>query len=106
MKYIITENRITDLIGNMIKLNFPKFNHNDCKVQRQINRDQVCYLYYYIDEIGKGKVFAKYFAWSKELMLSREIFFMLESYFGDDKMSFVIDWFNREFNQDAEYVTF
>jgi hypothetical protein len=30
----------------------------------------------------------------------------LESYFGEDKMVYVIDWFNDEFGMNAESVTF
>ena len=44
----------------------------------------------------------------KELIrnvLNREVFETLENYCGD-YMDYVVGWFNNEFNQSAEYVTF
>ncbi len=37
--------------------------------------------------------------------LNREIFDSLEGLFGDN-MDYVVDWFNYNFSEDAEYVTF
>jgi len=40
------------------------------------------------------------------LVLNRELFHLLEDYFGEENMGFIIDWFNKEFDQEAETITF
>jgi len=49
--------------------------------------------------------YATYREYEKELQLNREIFYSLEGIFGDN-MDYVVDWFNYNFGEDAEYVTF
>ena len=36
----------------------------------------------------------------------KQIFEDLEKYFGDFVMTFVVDWFNQEFGENAEGLTF
>ena len=65
------------------------------------------YEEFYDPEIkGNKGVFAKYWVWKEELQLNPELFQRLEGYFGEDMMTYVIDWFNNEFDKDAESVTF
>ena len=47
----------------------------------------------------------KYHYGTKELQLSTALFNELEGVFNDE-MEYVIDWFNNEFNLNAEYVTY
>lgn len=103
MKYIITENRMTNLIDKMIKQIYPQFNFHDTLIATHSNGDDT-YLEYYSDELKK--TFVKYYVWQNELQLNHELFSKLEDYFGEENLSFVIDWFNKEFNQDATSVTF
>ncbi len=61
------------------------------------------YLLYYDPKTSLP--FAKFYFWKGELELNHELFSVLEGFFGDH-MTYVIDWFNKEFNQNAETVTF
>ncbi len=62
-------------------------------------------LYTYID-MDEGTLYAKYDDASRELKLDAEVFDVLNNFLGDDLMTYVIEWFNEEFNQTAEYVTY
>ena len=104
MKYIITENRMLSLIDKMVKQVNPQFNYRDTRIATYSNEDDTFLEYYSPDKPGKS--FAKYYVWTHELRLNRELFHKLEDYFGEEKMSFILDWFNKEFNQDAETITF
>ena len=42
----------------------------------------------------------------RELILNEEIYGTLETYLNEDVATYVIDWFNNEFDTNAEYVTF
>ena len=109
MKYIISENRMLGLVNKMVNLVNPHFNAEDTGVATYSNGDDTYLEYYDKDrkEYKKGKpvIFAKYYVWKKELELNTDLFFTLEDYFQDD-MTMVIDWFNNEFNQDAESVNY
>lgn len=103
MKYTITENRMISLVDKMVEQICPQFNYHDTLIATHSNGDDT-YLQYYSPE--SGKIFVKYYVWTNELQLNHELFSKLEDYFGEEKMSFIIDWFNKEFNQDATTVTF
>jgi hypothetical protein len=103
MKYVIKENRMLGLVDKMVKQVFPKFNYRDTLVATYSNSDDTFLEYYSPDKPGKS--FAKYYVWTHELRLNRELFHKLEDYFGEEKMSFILDWFNKEFNQDADHIT-
>ncbi len=61
--------------------------------------------YIFVPEIkGNKGVFARYWIWKEELRLNHELFQTLENYLGED-MTFVIDWFNREFDKSAESIS-
>lgn len=108
MKYVISENRMISLVASLVNLVNPNFNKEDSGIATYSNGDNT-YLEYYDKkkyEFKKPVVFAKYYVWENELVLNRELFAALEDYFGEEKMSYVIDWFNKEFDQDATYVTF
>ena len=92
------------LVDKMVKQVFPKFNYRDTLVATYSNSDDTFLEYYSPDKPGKS--FAKYYVWTHELRLNRELFHKLEDYFGEEKMSFILDWFNKEFNQDAETILF
>ena len=104
MKYIISENRLIKLIDKMVKQVLPKFNYRDTLIATYSNGDDTFLEYYSPD--NPGKTFAKYYVWKHELRLNRELFHKLEDYFDEDKMTMILDWFNQEFSQDAETLTF
>jgi len=106
MRYIITENRMIGLVDKMVKQVFPQFNYRDTLVATYSGGDDT-FLEYYSYSPGKGgKTFAKYYVWTHELVLNRELFHKLEDYFGEEKMSFILDWFNKEFDQESESINF
>ncbi len=103
MKYLITENRLIGLLDKFIKRVNPKFNRDDIIIATYSNGNGT-FLEYYSTDNG-GKMFAKYYVWTRELVLNRELFHKLEDYFGEENMGFIIDWFNKEFDQEAETIT-
>ena len=104
MRYIINENRMTGLVDKMVKQVFPQFNYRDTLIATYSNGDDTFLEYYSPDKPWKS--FAKYYVWTNELVLNRELFHKLEDYFGEEHISFILDWFNKEFSQDAETITF
>jgi len=96
-----TEN-IIKIIGEYIKTFYPKFNNNDADYDVIENGYKYLITTYYDPE--DGSFYAKYRDQQRELQLSRTMFNELEGTFGDD-MDYVVDWFNNEFGENAEYVT-
>lgn len=103
MKYTISKKRLIELTETLIHLVYPKFNKEDTEVITWSGGDET-YLEYFDKKRG-GRPFAKYWIWKNELQLDSDLFFTLEKYLGEE-MTNVIDWFNVEFNQDAETVTY
>ena len=98
------------LVETMVNMIHPNFNDEKAGVATYSNGDDTYLEYYNKDRKlyrnGHPETFALYYVWRKELMLNRDLFLTLEDYFGEDNMTLVIDWFNKEFDQDAESVTF
>jgi hypothetical protein len=103
MKYIITENRLIKLVDKMVQQVEPRFNYRDTSIATYSNGDDSFLEYYSSGNLEK--TFALYYVWTKELVLNINLFTVLDDYFGEE-MTVVIDWFNQEFNQDAETVTY
>ena len=105
MKIEITHDRMIRLVGNLIKEVYPNFNKENALHMTWSDGDE-SYEEYYDPEIkGNKGVFARYWIWKEELRLNHELFETLESYLGED-MTFVIDWFNKEFDKNAESVSY
>ena len=102
MKYLLNKEKLMKLIGKLIHETHPNFAHGKCESMDMGDSDNP-EIHYFTDKDG---VFAKYNLWRRELQIRRELFYKIENYFGDKAIEFVIDWFNDEFNQDAESVTF
>lgn len=92
------------LVDKMVEQVCPQFNNHETLIATYSNGDDSFLEYYSPDK--SGKTFAKYYVWTNELQLNHELFHKLEDYFGEENMSFIIDWFNKQFNQDATTVTF
>ena len=103
MKYLIPENRMFGLMSEFMKTIRPNFSRENVTMFRGITPDGVRYLRYYDDKTGERH--AKYLPEYQELQLDRDLFNSLEGIFGED-MTMVIDWFNNEFGQYAESITF
>jgi hypothetical protein len=95
--------KIVKIIGKYLNSMYPKFNNNDADYDVIENSHNYLITAYYNPD--DDSFYAKYREQQKELQLSRTMFNELEGTFGDD-MEYVIDWFNNEFGEDAEYVTF
>ena len=108
MDYSISNDRLAKLVGALVLQHFPKFNEWDSEVGTKTDGDDTYILYYgYRDENRKHPiVYARYYVWRKELELNMDLFDKLESVLGEELMTGVIDWFNKEFDQDAENVTY
>jgi hypothetical protein len=93
MKYIISENRLLDMVGRIVHTVFPDFKKGHC-IEMDMGDSDNPEIHYFTD-----KTFARLNLWSEEL------FEQLERFFGED-MTLVIDWFNKEFNQNASSIAF
>ena len=110
MKYIISENRLSKLVEKMVHLVEPEFNSEQAGIETT-NIGDDSYITYYKknknpNRSNRRQVFAKYYFNIRSLDLSTNLFFTLKDYFGEDEMNRVIDWFNEEFNQDAESISY
>lgn len=103
MKYIVPQFRMLRLVGMMVNSSEPDFTEEKAKVVTYSNGDDT-YLNYLVPT--KRHPVARYYVWKKELVLDMDLFLLLENYFGENGMTYVIDWFNNEFEQDAETVSF
>ena len=102
MKILISESRVINLVGSLVNQVFPNFTEQKSKVSEYSNGDDSYLLYY---DPKTYLPFAKFYFWRGELELSYELYFTLKGFLGNH-IKHVIDWFNKEFNQDAETVTF
>ena len=97
------------LIEKFMNMSYPNFNKERVKEKKvmkvKLMGKVIAWNYEFIDS-ETNKKFATYDEIEKELQLNGEIFVRLRNIFGDVLMEHVIDWFNNEFNKDAEYVTF
>lgn len=101
MKFIISENRMMLVIEEFIKTLKPNFNQDKTGVYKGLNTAGNRYIRFYDPDTGER--FAKYFPDFKEIQLENEIYDALETTFGYN-LTLFIDWFNKEFGQDAEMV--
>jgi hypothetical protein len=102
MKYIITESKIQHLIGEFISRVYPNFSKGRCYSENMGNDDDPMF-HYFTKENG---VFAKYHPWTETLFLRKKLYETLGNYFGYDAMSYIIDWFNKEFDRDATSIDY
>ena len=93
------------LIDSIINALYPNFNREGTKITRRKPLFWETYLYTYKDK-DSDIVYATYADERRGLHLDKEVFDTLENYLGVEVMTNVVEWFNEEFNKDAEYVTF
>ncbi len=90
------------LIDTIIKTFYPNFNKDNTLISQKISQAGYDALTY--DDPETGFPFATYWVKDRALDLNFELFETLENYLGEEEMLYVIEWFNNEFNQHAEYV--
>ena len=91
------------LIDTIIKSLYPNFNKDNAIIKHQksnAGRDVIVY-----DDPETNYFFCSYWVDERDLSLNEELFQTLENYIGEEEMLYVIEWFNNEFNKQAEYVT-
>lgn len=99
MKIKLPEEKFKELVKTLIFGIYPDFNKEGTYKLPQSNFD------FYMDK-NTDKKYAVYWHFEKELQLDRKLFERLENFIGGELMTYVIDWFNEEFNEDAESVSF
>lgn len=92
------------LIDTIIKSLYPNFNKDNAIIKHQqtfAGADVIVY-----DDPETNYFFCTYWVTERDLTLNSELYDTLENYLGEEEMLYVIEWFNNEFSQQAEYVTF
>jgi hypothetical protein len=91
------------LIGKYLNVMYSGINKKDVFTEEY--EDTRGYSVISFHDLENHAYFGKYHYGTKELQLSERLFNELENLFNDE-MEYVIDWFNNEFDLDAEYVTY
>jgi hypothetical protein len=102
MKYIITESKFISIIDKLIRHRYPEFNKTDLK-PRLIKRSPM--VGDYESYSTPDYFYFKYLPKHRELVLNSEIYDYLNTWL-DGKMEYVVEWFNNEFDRDAESIYF
>lgn len=92
-----------DLVGKLVTTTYPNFTEDKAEMVPWSDGDRTYEEYY--DPQNSKLIFAKYWIWEEQLQLNSNLFEILQNFFGDD-LTFVIDWFNNEFDRDAESVSY
>ena len=101
-----SETKKVRVVEQVIKTIYPNFNKEGVNIYStgQLSNDSYSVVLVYRDK-ETNEWYAKYDHDDYQLLLNREVFETLENYCGN-YMDYVVEWFNNEFNQSAEYVTF
>jgi hypothetical protein len=98
MDYIVPENKMADVIELWVKQTYPRFNKRDVEIGEV--EDGGDYYLEYSDPKDFVGLFATFNPWTKKLSLHWRMQERIDRMFGDHA-KYIIDWFNKEFNQDA-----
>jgi hypothetical protein len=93
------------MVDSVIRTLYPNFNKDDVYMERRFPIGWSIPLDCYFD-IETNLKYASIYKKKRELILNKEIYGTLENYLNEDVATYVIDWFNNEFDTNAEYVTF
>jgi hypothetical protein len=94
-----------NVVDSMIRTLYPNFNKEGSHLIKRTPLFWNTPLYEYFDNETDQK-YASYHDQKRELHMDTEIQNTLNDYLGEDVATYVIDWFNNEFDTNAEYVTF
>lgn len=103
--YMRQANKKMELVRKFMKSFYPDFNREGTEVTK-IQIPMSRYHFYTYRDMDDDTLYAKYTDYTRELGLDSEVFDMLETFLGEDLMTFVLEWFNEEFNQNAEHVSY
>jgi len=92
-------------VDSVIKTLYPNFNKEGSHLKKRTPLFWNTPLYEYFDN-ETNHIYASYTPTKRELHMDREIYKTLDNYLGEDVATYVIDWFNNEFDTNAEHVTF
>ena len=91
-------------VDSVIRLLYPNFNKDGSHLKSRTPLFWNIPLYECFDNETR-QIYGTYIPTKRELSINREIYMTLENYLNDDVATYIIDWFNVEFDTDAEYVT-
>ena len=95
--------KMIELVGGYLNFMYPTFNKKDVNTEEYEDKRGYSVIVFY--DYKNHLYFGRYHYGTKELQLYTGLFNELEGLFNDE-MEYVIDWFNNEFGEDAEYVTY
>ena len=95
--------KMIKLVGKYVNAMYPKFNEDEVKFDVHENQNGYLTISYFNPD--DDTYLATYRDRQRELQLSVDLFNELYGIFGDE-MEYVIEWFNYEFGENAEYVTY
>ena len=93
------------MVDSVIRSLYPNFNKEGVYIKKRKPLFWNIPLYEYFDNETDQK-YASINKERRELMMNEEVYSTLETYLNEDVAINVIDWFNNEFDTNAEYVTF
>ena len=99
----ITKN--INAVDTLLKGLYPNFNKDGAHLKERRPLFWDAFLYECFDN-ETNHIYASYTPTKRELHMNSEVYNTLYDYLGEDVATYVIDWFNNEFDTDAEYVTY
>jgi hypothetical protein len=93
------------VVDSILKAMYPNFNKDGAQLKKRKPLFWDSFLYECFDN-ETNHIYASYTPTKRELHMNPEIYKTLENYLGEDVATYVIDWFNNEFDTDAEHVTY
>jgi hypothetical protein len=93
------------VIDSILKSLYPNFNKEGSHLKKRTPLFWNTPLYECFDN-ETHQIYGTYIPTKRELSINREIYMTLENYLNDYVATYIIDWFNIEFDTNAEYVTF
>jgi hypothetical protein len=93
------------MVDSVIRSLYPNFNKEGVYIKKRKPLFWNIPLYEYFDNETDQK-YASINKERRELIMNEEVYSTLETYLNEDVAINVIDWFNDEFDTNAEYVTF
>lgn len=90
---------MVSLINEIIKLKYPCFANGNCDV----NDSQHKYVTFYYDS---NVPIAIYDSYVKQLEITKDLFQTLISFLGEERLEYMLQWFNEKYNKNAEILLY
>lgn len=101
MGTITESNKMLNTIKLYMTMNYPDFTKDNTLIKYGEHSGIKEYF-----SKDTNEYFCTYWSDDKDLGLNSKIFNSLYSMFGEDGMTYILDWFNKEFDEDAENASF